>query len=194
MSNVLMVTCNSDTTSANLRRSGGDAIDALKQADPGVTVRERHLSARPLPAIDCSVADALRVRPSRRSAAQWRTVSLADMMLQETRLADVLLITAPLRSGRIPAELSAWMAHVGAAAKLAPDERHKHCATHDAKVALVVVDTDGAGAGLSELRNELQTSLAPLGVREAVIFETDCRGYPLRSAPVLLIVSRYVQL
>ena len=136
----------------------------------------------------------MHTRPSQRSAAQWKAVALTDMMLQETRLADVLLITAPFAGGALPGELSAWIAHVAAAAALAPDKRPKHCALHDTKVALVVVDRGKDAGGpcpdLAPLRAGLLEKLAPLGVRDVVLFEADADGYPLRHAPVLLIVSR----
>ncbi len=194
MTNVLLVTCNSETTGTNLRRTTGDVIGTMRRTDPGLVVRERHLSPGAIPPIGSVVATALRTPVARRTAAQWKAVVLLDVMLQEIRSADVLLITAPLADGELPAELAGWIAHVAEAARLAPDERRKHCALHDVKVALVVVEPRPGGeadcADLAPFRAALLASLAPLGVNDVVLFEADADGYPLRAATILLIVSR----
>jgi FMN-dependent NADH-azoreductase len=194
VSNVLLVTCSADATTENLRRGACDALHAIGQCGGGGTVRERHLYSHAIPALADNVALALMTAPKRRSAAQWKAAAFTDLLLAEARSSDVFVIVAPLRNGRLPIELKEWIEHVGSAAELATNLTPNH--PGPGKVAIVIAETLDASDGhsretdFSDICNELRAWLKPVGVVDVALFEADADGYPLRQAPLMLIVSR----
>jgi len=117
MCNVLLVTCNSDSTTSNLRNTALDAVGVIRRAEGNFTLRERHLYARAIPELNDTIVAALRTNPDARSAAQWKAAACTDLLVQEVHAADVLVIAAPFANGRPPKELSDWGIHIGLAAR-----------------------------------------------------------------------------
>ena len=192
MCNVLLVTCNSDSMTSNLRSTALDAIGVIGQAERNYRVRERHLYARAIPTLGENVIAALRTSPDQRSDAQWKAAACTDLLVHEVRAADVVVIAVPFENGGLPKELAEWSVHVGLAARCfdgnqtGPQSR--------GKVAIVIAEIAGddpsAGTRLSLLCEDLREHLSPLGVNEVVPFEAEANGYPLRRAPLMLVVSR----
>jgi len=177
MCNVLLVTCNSDTSSTKLRHAACDAIATIGRIDRNYSLRERHLYEGAVPE-GCD------------ARGKGKDKACIDLMLQEVRVADVLVIAAPIDNGRLPPELSAWVAKLGLSARL--PTRDVQDAPH--KVAIMIADRTGEiesdEGRLAELCEALRNLLAPLGISDVAVFEADAEGYPIRHAPLLLIVSR----
>ena len=196
MSNVLLVTCNSDSTSNNLRHAAGDAIHAIEGSNGACWIRERHLYSRAMPAPGEATLAALATNPAGRSPAQWKAAAFTDLLLQEVRTADVLVIAAPLENGCFPKELFAWSEHVALAAQFVPDDGPGPTRQNRNKIAIVVAETfgldngDGGDADPSAACNGLRERLKYVGVSDVALFEADADGYPLRQAPLMLIISR----
>jgi FMN-dependent NADH-azoreductase len=195
MSNVLLVTCNSESTTSNLRHAAGDAIHAIEGSRGGCWIRERHLYSRALPAFGEAAATALTTSPEQRSAAQWKAASFIDLLLQEARAADVLVIAAPLENGHFPKELLAWSELVAHAAQSIPRARQRPFVPSQSKVAIVIAEQLGLEdedeeRDLTTLCDGLRQRLHHIGVSDIALFEADAEGYPLRQAPLMLIVSR----
>jgi FMN-dependent NADH-azoreductase len=194
MCNVLLITCNSDASSGNLKRSAGDAIGVIGRLDRGSALRERHLYGGAIPALSEVVTTALRTAPSHRSASQWQAAAATDMLLREVRLADVLLIAVPLENGgALPKELVEWGEHVGRAGCCALLDVRPPIKNH--KLAIVIAEAGAGTAGadnLAPVTRSLEALLAPLGVDEVVLFEADADGYPIRQAALMPIVSRSI--
>jgi FMN-dependent NADH-azoreductase len=193
MCNVLLVTCNSDSATNNLRSTALDAIGVIGRAEGGFTLRERHLYARAIPELSETVVTALRTNPDRRSAEQWKAAACSDLLVQEVHAADVLVIAAPFENGRPPKELSDWGIHIGLAARCFSG-RHQSVSRMASKLAIVIaeahVSEPETEASLTMLCGDLRDYLRPLGVSEVALFEADRAGYPLRSAQLMLVVSR----
>lgn len=193
MCNVLLVTCNSDSTTSNLRNTAMDAVGIIGRAEGGLTLRERHLYARAIPELTESVVAALRTNPDFRSAAQWKAAACTDLLVQEVHAADVLVIAAPFENGRAPKELSDWGIHLGLAARCFAGQ-HRAIPKTPNKIAIVIAEADNvdieAEASLTTLCGDLRDHLNPLGIGEVALFEADRGGYPLRSAQLMLVVSR----
>jgi FMN-dependent NADH-azoreductase len=199
MCNVLLITCNSDASSGNLKRSTGDAIGVIGRLDKGSVLRERHLYGGAIPVLSEAVTAALRTDPRRRSASQWQLAAATDMLLREARLADVLVIALPLETGgALPRELVEWGVHVGLAGSGALLDAKQPARNHakNLKLAIVIAEALEAGTAgadnLAHVTRSLEALLAPLGVDEVVLFEADADGYPIRQATLMPIVSRSI--
>jgi len=191
MSSVLLVTCNTETTTRSLRRSAADVIHALRQWDQGCLVRERHLYRGAVPKFDPNMATALAISPQARTEAQWKTVALSELLLAEVRASDFLVIVAPLDQGALPPEILAWSEHVGCAAKADAVGRKIHSWPN--KIAIVVGEHPIESADWSAdcVCRTLRTSLAQAGVADVALMEADPDGYPLRAAPIMLLVAKH---
>jgi len=191
MSSILLVTCNSETTTGNLRRSAADVIHALRQWDHGCMVRERHLYRGAVPKFDSNVAASLAISPQARTEAQWKTVALSELLLSEVRASDFLVIAARLDQDSLPPEILDWSEHMGHAAAVDAVERKIH-PWHN-KIAIVVAERPIGNAERSPngVCESLRASLAQAGVAEVALMEADPDGYPLRAAPIMLLVARH---
>jgi len=190
MSGILLVTCNSETATGNLKRSAADVIHALRQCDRGCMVRERHLYRGAVPKFDSTVAASLAINPQARTEAQWKTVALSELLLSEVRASDFLVIAARLDQDALPPEILDWSEHVGRAAAVDAVERKIHH-WHN-KIAIVVGERPMGHAEWSPDRvcESLRASLAKAGVADVALMEADQDGYPLRAAPIILLVAR----
>ncbi len=158
MCKVLLVTCNSDSTTNNLRSAALDAIGTIGRTEGGFTLRERHLYARAIPELSETVVAALRTNPDYRSAAQWKAAACTDLLVQEVHAADVLVIAAPFENGRAPKELSDWGIHIGLASRCFTGQ-HQTVPKTSSKVAIVIAEgTNGESethAGVATLCGDL---------------------------------------
>lgn len=187
MSGVLLVTCNFEGTTQNLRRSTADAIHAVCQLDRGCTVRERHLYSNAVPRFGDDRAKALATDPRKRSAAEWKAATFSEMLLAEIRSSNILVISASLENGSLPDEILAWSEHVGAAALASPQRLD----LTQNKTAIVVSERSACGvANADTICATLHKSLRHAGVLDVASIEADSDGYPLRAGPIMLLASR----
>ena len=188
VSGVLLVTCNSESMTRNLRRSAADAVDAMRRFDPGCSVRERHLYPNAVSKFGLDQASALATAPRRRTPAQWKAAALSELLLGEVRMSDTLVIAAPLIDGTVPAEILDWSEHLARAART----DGSYLSRRRGKLAIVVVEdrNRGADASAKEVCNTLHRYLKDVGIADVVLVEADADGYPLRQGPLLMIASR----
>jgi FMN-dependent NADH-azoreductase len=85
------------------------------ETHPDTRVIYRDLSVSPPPHLDAGYMDALAVEPEQRTADQKRQVDAANILLDEVRQADVLVIGLPLYNFGIPSTLKAWFDHISRA-------------------------------------------------------------------------------
>ncbi|EIY6180614.1 FMN-dependent NADH-azoreductase [Vibrio parahaemolyticus] len=81
--------------------------DFIKNVDQDkLTVRD--LAANPLPVLDLAVATALRATEDL-SQEQQAVVDLSDILIEEVKAADTLVIAAPMYNFTIPTQLKNWI-------------------------------------------------------------------------------------
>ncbi|HHF2994262.1 TPA: FMN-dependent NADH-azoreductase [Vibrio diabolicus] len=81
--------------------------DFIKNVDQDkLTVRD--LAANPLPVLDFAVATALRATEDL-SQEQQEVVELSDILIEEVKAADTLVIAAPMYNFTIPTQLKNWI-------------------------------------------------------------------------------------
>jgi FMN-dependent NADH-azoreductase len=85
------------------------------KSHPDTRVIYRDLSLNPPPHLDAEHMQALGTEKSGRTARQNELVAAADILIQEVRQADILVIGLPLYNFGIPSTLKAWFDHVSRA-------------------------------------------------------------------------------
>jgi FMN-dependent NADH-azoreductase len=82
---------------------------------PGTRVIYRDLAANPPPHLDADYLDALATSPDQRSESQRQRIAVADLMIDELRQAQTVVIGLPLYNFGIPSTLKAWFDHIARA-------------------------------------------------------------------------------
>ena len=85
------------------------------ETHPDTRVIYRDLSVNPPPHLDAAYMDALAAEPGQRTADQQQRVDAANVLLDEVRQADILVIGLPLYNFGIPSTLKAWFDHISRA-------------------------------------------------------------------------------
>ena len=85
------------------------------KARPDTHVIHRDLSVNPPPHLDAEHMQALATEKIRRTPRQRDLVAAADILIQEVRQADTLVIGLPLYNFGIPSTLKAWFDHISRA-------------------------------------------------------------------------------
>lgn len=107
----------------------GDAGTSSQLADSiaarlATALTRRDLSATPVPHLDGATFDAFGTAPEERTPEQAALVRLSDELIEELRVADVVVLTAPMYNFGIPSVLKAWIDHItrsGVTFKYTPD-------------------------------------------------------------------------
>ncbi|WP_196159578.1 FMN-dependent NADH-azoreductase [Reinekea sp. G2M2-21] len=83
-------------------------VDKLSREAENVIVTERDLSTQPLPYFDAEVAMALNSDAPNRTAAQQKIVALSDLLIEEVKEADAIVLGLPMYNFGIPAQMKSW--------------------------------------------------------------------------------------
>lgn len=97
------------------RQVTGEFINQWKATNPGGTVVERDLAAKPVPHLNEQMMGAFFTPAEQRSPEQAETIKLSDALVAELFAADVILIGAPMYNFSISSTLKAWIDHVARA-------------------------------------------------------------------------------
>ena len=82
---------------------------------PGTRAIYRDLSVNPPPHLDAGYMESLALTPGQRTEDQQQRVDAADILIEEVRQAEVLVIGLPLYNFGIPSTLKAWFDHISRA-------------------------------------------------------------------------------
>ena len=110
MSNILTVTSSILGDASISNRLVRHTVDELCRRDPDSHVVTRDVGSDPLPHMTGDTAAALRAEPATRRQQEAR--ELSDVLVAELRVADTLVIGAPMYNFGIPTTLKAWFDHV----------------------------------------------------------------------------------
>ena len=86
-----------------------EAVHCLLEANPGATVEERDLGTAPIPHLTTANVG---VRGVPATKAELAARVLSDELIAELRVADTIVIGAPIYNFRIPTGLRAWFDYV----------------------------------------------------------------------------------
>lgn len=90
-------------------------VTAWRLSHPGAEVVTRDLAADPVPHLDGAGFQAFLAKPEERNAEQQAKVAYSDILIEEVKAADVLVIGLPMYNLGIPSMLKAWLDHIARA-------------------------------------------------------------------------------
>lgn len=90
-------------------------ITALRERAPGAQVLVRDLAREPVPHLDAERFQAFVAKPEERTAAQHAVAAYSDVLIDELRRADVLVLGVPMYNFGISSQLKAWFDHIARA-------------------------------------------------------------------------------
>jgi FMN-dependent NADH-azoreductase len=111
MSTVLVLNSSASGAASVSRQLVEQAVADLRAQDPGLRVVTRDLGAAPIPHLTLESATALRgADPVNREQAAAQ--ALSNELIAELKVADVIVIGAPMYNFGIPSTLKAWFDYV----------------------------------------------------------------------------------
>lgn len=88
-------------------------IAQLREQHPQARVVRRDLWAEPLPHVDSLYANTLARKEGGTPHAQGRSsLAWSDLLIEELKAADALVIATPMHNFTVPSSLKAWLDHV----------------------------------------------------------------------------------
>jgi len=90
-------------------RLASELVEQLLAANPGATLTLRDLTANPHPALDESALGALFTPAEARSAEQHARVALDQVLIDEVKAADVIVLGVPMVNFGITSQLKNWI-------------------------------------------------------------------------------------
>ncbi|HTX50242.1 MAG TPA: NAD(P)H-dependent oxidoreductase [Caulobacteraceae bacterium] len=115
--NLLHIDSSASGANSASRQLSGAVVQALKAANPDLSVIRRDLDAAPVAHLDSRLLPTIRPDPARASTAAADEHAEADAVLAEFLAADVVVIGAPMYNFTIPTQLKAWFDRILVAGK-----------------------------------------------------------------------------
>lgn len=112
MSRVLVIESSARQRGSVSRLLTAEFISHWKIAHPADRFQVRDLAREPLPHLDELLLGAWTTPCDGHSAAERRTLERSNRLTEELRMADVLVLAAPMYNFAIPSSLKSWFDHV----------------------------------------------------------------------------------
>ena len=87
----------------------------LRAQNPRAQVVERDLAAEPVPHLDGARVGAFFAKPEERTPEQKAVVAYSDVLIEELRRADVIVLGLPMYNFGVPSQLKGWFDHIARA-------------------------------------------------------------------------------
>jgi FMN-dependent NADH-azoreductase len=110
--NILLVTSSPRGEASYSTRLARNLAARLLRDNPSATLTERDLVRDPLPFIGEGFVAATHTPAKNRSVEDRRALELSDTLVDELRLADIIVIGSGMINFGVPAPLKAWIDHV----------------------------------------------------------------------------------
>ena len=108
----ILVLLSSPRGQASLSTKVATALADRLSSEPGATLKIRDLAAEPLPHINPAYVFGRMLMPEQRTPAQAEAAALAEMLVDELKAADVLVIAASMINFAPSSALKTWIDHV----------------------------------------------------------------------------------
>lgn len=113
MKKILHITASARGEESVSYRLSLQVVAQLSEQYPAVRVVRRDLSAEPLPHVDGLYANTLARKEGGAAHAQGRaSLAWSDLLIEELKAADALVIATPMHNFTVPSSLKAWLDHV----------------------------------------------------------------------------------
>lgn len=111
MTNILLVTSSPRGAQSLSTRFASEIADGLKDR-PGGAIVSRDLAANPLPHIAQAYIQGRVAAPEARTSEQAEAVGLAQILIDEVKAADVIVLGSGMINFGPPTQLKAWFDHI----------------------------------------------------------------------------------
>lgn len=171
---VLEVSASARSASSASRQLTRDLIAALDDRFGNVETHRRDL-AEGVPLVDEAWIEANFTAEESRTAAQREALVFSDLLVDELKAADVLVIGAPLYNFSIPAALKAWIDMIARARRTFRYTENGPKGLLEGKKAYVVVATGGVpvGSPIDFATPYLKHALAFVGITDVEVIAAE---------------------
>ncbi len=94
---------------------GQTFVSRWLEVRPETRVIHRDLAAEPLPHLDAATVSAFASPPEERTSQQAAAVARSDVLIDEIRAADVLVVGLPMYNLGVPTQFKAWLDQIARA-------------------------------------------------------------------------------
>jgi FMN-dependent NADH-azoreductase len=179
--NILHIdTSASDAATSHTRRLSSDLVERLKAASPDATVVYRDLVANPLPHVDMTIRQAW--SPEHGGAPELaETLNRSKALVDELKVADVVVIGSPMYNFTVPSTLKAWIDHVAVAGQTFSYTAEGPRGLLSGKAYLVLssggIYSQGPFASNNHLSTYLEAIFGFLGIKEIEVVRAEGIAY-----------------
>ncbi|MDZ7923667.1 MAG: NAD(P)H-dependent oxidoreductase [Marinagarivorans sp.] len=113
------------------------------QAQQPAELTYRDLAAEPLPHLSAEAVQALITPAAERTMDQQAIVTIADLLINELKEADILVLSAPMYNFAVPSVVKAWMDYVARPGETFMFAEHGPVGLLDSQKVVYVVSTRG---------------------------------------------------
>jgi FMN-dependent NADH-azoreductase len=172
--NVLLITSSARLSNSVTRRFAGEMLDALRHEHAHVTVRQRDVSVG-LPFVDEEWVTANFTPEEQRTDEHRAALSTSNSLVEELKLADIVLIAAPIYNFGIPASLKSWIDQIARVGLTFNYTENGPVGTLQNKKAYIVIASGGTQVG-SEIdfsSGYLRHVLGFIGINDVTIISAE---------------------
>jgi len=108
--NILIVTSSAQGQASVSGKLAAGFAEELKAAHPGSRIVVRDVGAQPIPHLDETIVAGIRAEAT--TLAELAARDLSDVLIEEVRAADLVVIASPMYNFGISSTLKAWFDHV----------------------------------------------------------------------------------
>ncbi len=146
MTNILRIDASIKGENSVSRKLTNRIIERLLAANKGARVTERDLSGG-VPQIDGNWMGAVFTPADKRSAEQAEIAGYSDVLLEEVRAAEILVIGMPVYNFGVPAQLKSWIDHLARKGETFNYTETGPVGLLKGKRAIVAMSSDGTRMG-----------------------------------------------
>jgi FMN-dependent NADH-azoreductase len=116
MTTLLQINASINNGNGQSSRLARQFVESLQQRDPEINVVVRDVAAaEPVPHLDADRFGAFIAQPKERSAAQDAVVAYSNVLIEELRAADIIVMGLPMYNFGVPSQLKAYFDHIARA-------------------------------------------------------------------------------
>lgn len=191
MTHILHVNASPRGEGSQSRLISNELVEAMKAANPGVTVTDRDLGHQQIPFVTEAFIGAMYTPAEARTPEQKELLTLSDELIAELKAADMYVFGVPMYNFGVPAVFKAYIDYVARANETFDPATYQGLLKN--KKAIVVSAHGGAGYGPGQEResmNQLNPTLRDIfgfmGVADIEFVSVEGTSAPAeKQAPVL---------
>ena len=116
MTTLLQINASLNNGNGQSSRLANQFVAAYRRRHPGAKIVERDVAAaEPVPHLNAERFGSFITKPEERSAAQHAVVAYSDILINELRQADVIVVGLPMYNFGVPSQLKAYFDHIARA-------------------------------------------------------------------------------